>query len=318
MELRNLKVFVEVVRQGGFTEAARVLFSTQSTVSKAVRALEDELGIPLLHRASRSVGPTVAGDIVLRHSRKMLGLREDMLTEIAELKGVQRGTLRLGLPRVGSDALFAPIFARFCASHPGVEIELREAGSARLRDLLHSGELDLAGLLLPVPDEFATQELAREPLVALLPDSHALARRGEVSLSDLADLPLVLFDTGFVLHAMITQAFRAQHLQLKVAARTSQIGFMLELVAAGVGVAFLPRMIARLHARAGVAMLPLTSQGLEWRMALAWRRESYLPHAARAWLQAATQEVGGDVPSKVLGPVEGHFATLPPAQRQSQ
>ncbi|HWU01906.1 MAG TPA: LysR family transcriptional regulator, partial [Novosphingobium sp.] len=208
MELRNVRVFVEVVRQEGFTEAARVLFSTQSTVSKAVRALEDELGVPLLNRSSRAITPTAAGQIVLRHGQRMLGAREDLLTEVAELKGVQRGTLRLGLPRVGSDALFAPIFARFRAAHPGVEVELREAGSARLRELLHSGELDLAGLLLPVPDAFETQELAREPLVALLPASHPLAGAGPVALADLAGLPLVLFDTGFVLHAMLTQAFR--------------------------------------------------------------------------------------------------------------
>ncbi|HWU03195.1 MAG TPA: LysR substrate-binding domain-containing protein, partial [Novosphingobium sp.] len=80
----------------------------------------------------------------------------------------------------------------------------------------------------------------------------------------------------------------------QVAARTSQLGFMLELVAAGVGVAFLPRMIARLHARPGIALVPLAEPGLEWRMALAWRREAYLPHAARAWLAAASPDTGTD------------------------
>lgn len=291
MELRNLRVFVEVVRQGGFTEAARVLFSTQSTVSKAIRALEDELGLALLERGSRRTAPTDAGEIVLKHAQRMLGIREDILTEVAELKGLQRGTLRLGLPRVGSDALFAPIFARFRALYPGIEVELYEAGSAALRERLHSGDLDLAGLLLPVPEEFETQELAREPLLAVLPAAHPLAGQGVVSLPELAALPLILFDSGFVLHAMITQAFRAQRLDPAVAARTSQIGFMLELVEAGVGVAFLPAMIARLHARPGLALVSLADPALEWRMALAWRREAYLAHAARAWLAAAQELV---------------------------
>lgn len=292
MELRNLRVLVEVVRLGGFTEAARSLFSTQSTVSKSIRALEEELGVPLLHRASRKVAPTAAGEIAVRHGLKMLGLREDLLGEIAELKGLQRGTLRLGLPRVGSDTLFAPIFARFRALYPGIEIDLREAGSARLRDLLHSGELDLAGLLLPVSEDFETQDLAREPLVALLPEGHALARRDSIEPEDLAATPLVLFDKGFVLHAMVTQAFRARHLDPHIAVRTSQIGFMMELVAGGVGVAFLPRMIAQSHLRAGVALVPLGDPALEWHMALAWRRGAYLCHAAQAWLQVAMAEGG--------------------------
>lgn len=287
MELRNLRVLVEVVRLGGFTEAARSLFSTQSTVSKSIRALEDELGVPLLHRASRKVVPTAAGKIVLHHGQRMLGLREDLLGEIAELKGLQRGILRLGLPRVGSDTLFAPIFARFRALYPGIEIELREAGSARLGDLLHSGELDLAGLLLPVSEDFETQDLAREPLVALVKEDHALAGCERIGLEDLASTPLILFDKGFVLHAMVTQAFRTRHLDPHVAVRTSQIGFMMELVAGGVGVAFLPRMIALSHVRAGVALVSLADPSLEWHMALAWRRGAYLCHAAQAWLHVA-------------------------------
>ncbi|HZU65419.1 MAG TPA: LysR family transcriptional regulator, partial [Novosphingobium sp.] len=184
MELRNLKVFVEVVRQGGFTEAARVLFSTQSTVSKAIRALEEELGLPLLERGSRRVAATAAGAIVYRQALRILGAREDLVSEIAELKGLQRGTLRLGLPQVGGDALFAPIFARFRQLYPGIEVELREYGSARLRELLHSGELDLAGLLLPVPDEFGTQELGCEPVVALLPGGHRLAGAARLAFAD--------------------------------------------------------------------------------------------------------------------------------------
>ncbi|EGD60107.1 LysR family transcriptional regulator [Novosphingobium nitrogenifigens DSM 19370] len=287
MEMRNLRVLVEVIRQGGFTDAARVLFSTQSTVSKAIKALEDEMGVPLLERGSRHVAPTAAGAIVHRQALRILAAREDLLSEIAELKGLRRGLLRLGLPRVGGDALFAPIFARFRQRYPGIEVQLSEHGSARLRELLHSGELDLAGLLLPVSDEFETQELGREPVDALLPASHRLATRDSLRFSDLADTPLVLFDTGFMLHAMVTDAFRAHRLTPQVAAQSSQIGFMLELVAAGIGVSFLPRLVAHMHRREGVVQIPVGDPALEWRMALAWRREAYLPHAARAWLDVA-------------------------------
>src|ERR1700761_6308257 len=113
MELRTLKSFVEVVRQGGFSQAAKVMFATQSTVSKAVRQLEDELGLPLLNRIGHRCVLTAAGEIVYRRTLAMLAVRDDLATELDELRGLKRGVLRLGLPPLGSNILFAPVFAAY-------------------------------------------------------------------------------------------------------------------------------------------------------------------------------------------------------------
>src|SRR5271154_5316663 len=122
MELRTLRAFVEVVRQGGFTEAAKVVFATQSTVSKAVKQLEEELGVKLLDRiGSRSV-ITAPGEIVYQRALKMLAERQDLIAELDELRGLRRGVLRLALPRASSDILFAPLFAAYRARYPGVEV----------------------------------------------------------------------------------------------------------------------------------------------------------------------------------------------------
>src|SRR5271166_3237677 len=109
--LRALRVFVEVVRQGGFSQAAKAVFATQSTVSKAVKQLEDELGLSLLDRIGRHSMLTAAGEIVYRRAMAMLAERDDLLAELSELRGLKRGVLRIGLPPIGSDVLFAPMFA---------------------------------------------------------------------------------------------------------------------------------------------------------------------------------------------------------------
>ena len=92
MEIRTLRAFVEVIRQGGFSAAAHAVFSTQSTVSKAVKQLEDELGTPLIDRTR--ITPTPAGEIVLRRASAILAERDDLLRELDELRGLKRGAAR--------------------------------------------------------------------------------------------------------------------------------------------------------------------------------------------------------------------------------
>jgi DNA-binding transcriptional LysR family regulator len=295
MELRTLRAFVEVVRQGGFSQAAKAVFATQSTVSKAVRQLEDELGLALLDRAGRHSTLTEAGEIVYRRALTMLAERDDLMAELDELRGLKRGVLRLGLPPIGSSVLFAPLFAVYRSRYPGVDIRLVEHGSKRLEEVLLAGEVDLAASLLPVSDTFDWQDVRCEPVDAILAADHPLAGRDQVALRELAGLPFILFEAGFALNPIILDACRRAGLSPDVAARSSQIDFVVALVAAGLGVGFLPRMIAEQRMRPGVRRVAVTEPSMDWHMALIWRRGGYLSHAAQAWLALA----------RAAGPVGG-------------
>lgn len=284
MEFRPLRVFIEVVRQGGFSQAAKTVFATQSTVSKAVKQLEDELGVNVLDRLGHRSVLTAAGEVVYRRGLKLLADRDDLLAEIAEVRGLKRGHLRLGLPLVGSSILFAPLFAIYRQRYPGIDIRLVEHGSDQLEEVLRAGEVDFAGTLLPVAADFDQLPVRHEPLVALLPAGHALSGRRSVRLADLSAEPFILFQSGFSLHRMILDGCRRAGFEPVVAARTSQVDFMIGLVGAGLGVAFLPRMIAAEREHPGVQAVPLDERDADWRMALVWRKGAYLPGAARAWL----------------------------------
>lgn len=296
MELRTLRAFVEVVRQGGFSPAAKVLFSTQPTVSKAVKQLEDELGVPLLDRIGHRSQLTAAGDIVYRRALVMLAEREGLVAELDDLRGLRRGSLRLGLPPLGASTLFAPLFAVYRARYPGVEIRLTEHGSKRLEEMLLEGEVELAASLLPAKDGFEAQPVKLEPLMAVLPRDHALAGRERLGLSALASSPFILFEGGFALNQVLEDACARNGYAPQVAARSGQIDFIVELVAAGLGVAFLPRTIAEQRATPAVALALLDEPGTQWHMALVWRQGSYLSHAARAWLSLAREVYGGGAP----------------------
>ncbi len=292
MDLRSLRAFAEVVRQGGFSRAAKTVFATQSTVSKAVKQLEDEIGMPLLDRLAPGTTLTAAGEIVYRRALSMLAEREDMIGELEELRGLKRGVLRLGLPAVGSNTLFAPIFTAYRRRYPGIEIRLIEQGSKRLEELMLAGDLDLAASLLPIGPEFEWQEVTREPIDLMIASAHPLAGRDRIALAEIADQPFILFGEGFALNPIILDACRRSGFQPHVTGRSSQIDFIIELVASGLGLGFLPRLIARQREHAGVNHIPITDTGMDWHMALVWRRGSYLSHSARAWLDLARDVKG--------------------------
>jgi DNA-binding transcriptional LysR family regulator len=294
MEFRTLRVFVEVVRQGGFSQAAKAIFSTQSTVSKAVKQLEDELGVRLLDRIGHRSVMTAAGEVVYRRGIKLLAERDDLLAELDEVRGLKRGVLRLGLPPVGSSTLFAPVFARFRQRYPGVEIRLVEHGSSQLEAILRAGDIDFAGLLAPMSEEFDWQVVRSEPLVALLPVDHPLASRPTLDIAELREMPFIIFERGFTLNRMVLDRSREAGFEPLIAAQSSQIDFMIELVAAGIGVTFLPRMIAAQRHHPMVSAVELTTPGMVWRMSMAWRRGAYLSGAARAWLDLLGEVHGGE------------------------
>lgn len=278
-------MLVEVVRHDGFSAAAEAVFATQPTISKAIRQLEDELGEVLLQRSRNGVRLTPAGQIVYRRALALLGEREDMLRELEELRDLQRGELHLGLASLGSDILFAPVFARFRQLHPQIELRVLERGSEALEESLRAGEIELAASLLPVADDLDWQPVRTEPLVALLPRQHPLAGSASLQLQDLAEVPFVLFEKGFLLNRHIIQACQARGFSPREVTRSGQPDFIVALVAAGLGVALLPRMIANARPRADVMIVPLDEPELDWKMVLAWRRGGYLSAAAQAWLR---------------------------------
>lgn len=285
MDLRSLRAFVEVVRRGGFSSAANVLNSTQPTVSKAVKQLEDELSIPLLNRAGKGAKLTEAGGIVYSHAVAMLGERDNLRAEIAELKGLKRGTLRIGLPPVGSSVLFAPLVAKYRARHPEIDIVLQEYGSKKLEELVRTEEIELGASLLPFGQAFDWQVLCSEPMVALIPPDHPVWGQDQIKLTDLATSNFILFERGFGINSVIETACRKRDFMPREVVRSSQTDFIIALVASGMGVAILPRLVVEQRMFQTVHLALIDEPDLRWNLAMFWRRGSYLSPPARAWLQ---------------------------------
>ena len=286
MEFKQLRTFVEVARAGGFTQAAHTLHISQSAVSKQVAQLEHNLGTPLFDRLGSHVRLTAAGNVVLQRAKDMLRLQQELLSELDDLSHLARGELRLGLPLLGSDALFANLFAEYRRRYPNIQVQLLEGGSLVVEQAVLSGELELGGSLTPKNTSFAYQPFCDEPLDALLPADHPLAEGASVRLEQLAETPFLLYQRSFVLNDRLLQACQQLGFTPKEGGRSGQSDFLVALVAAGQGVVLLPSVVARGLVRPGVVRLKLIApQGLRWDIAFIWRDGAYLSRAAQAWLE---------------------------------
>src|SRR5579859_1938902 len=149
MDLKALRYFVEVVRQKNFTRAAELLHVTQPTLSKMIRQLEEEVQSDLLVRGARSVWPTDVGDVLYRHGCRILEQVRSATDEIAEIKGLIRGELKLGLAPMLSSAMFPDILRTFRERYPNIALNLIEAGSKRMAQAILSGEVELGMVIEP-------------------------------------------------------------------------------------------------------------------------------------------------------------------------
>ena len=286
MEFKQLRTFVEVAHQGGFTQAAHLLHISQSAVSKQVAQLEQNLGTPLFDRLGSQVRLTAAGNVVLQRAEGMLRLHKELLSELDDLSQLTRGELRVGLPLLGSNALFASLFAEYRRRYPNIQVQLLEGGSMHIEQAVMSGELELGGSLTPKNPLFGYQPFCDEPLDALLPADHPQAQGGSVRLEQLADTPFLLYQRSFMLNERLLQACQQLGFTPKEGGRSGQSDFLVALVAAGQGVVLLPSVVARELIRPGVVRLKLVAPDyLRWDIAFIWRDGAYLSRAAQAWLE---------------------------------
>ncbi|MGW1807303.1 LysR family transcriptional regulator [Streptomyces sp. NPDC002078] len=297
MELRQLRYFVTVVEEAGFTRAAARLHLAQPGLSAQVRQLERELGQPLLDRSGRSVRPTEVGEAVLPYARAALAAVDGVRQTVAEYTGLLRGRVAVGLVpgTLAHPFDLAGQLADFHAAHPQVEVTLTEDTSDRMLAALRRGELDLAvvGVAEEAPPGIAHHVVIDEPLVAAAVPGHPLlaeyAGRAAVPPAALRGHRLIGLPRGTgvrgVLERLCAEAGFRPHIALE-AATPDALG---RLAARGLGVAVLPG----LGPRPGLTVLPLQDPWARGRVALAWRAEGPVPPAARELLGRLREGMGG-------------------------
>lgn len=288
-DLVTLRLFVAAVQAGSLTAGAARLGLSLAAASKRVAELEGHLGTPLLARSKRGVMPTEAGSQLMAHAVDLVARVEHLAVAADELRQGGAGRLRLWANTSAFGGFLPALLARFAQAHPRVVLDLEDAISEDGVRAVLRGAAELAVVGDNVPTEgLHTEEAHRDELVLMLPPGHALlaprrARRGAVTVDELLDCDLVAFGRATSLTRQLAAEAEARQRPLRVRAQVRSFDAMGRMVAAGLGVAVLPRQGAQPYQRAlGLQLLPLS--GLRTDRALMWamRDRAALSPAARA------------------------------------
>ncbi len=287
MELRHLKYFIAVAEELHFTRAAERLHIGQPPLSHAIQMLEADVGAQLFERSKRWVRLTEAGKLFLQDARHILALAEQAAENARRAQRGETGELRIGFTfSTPFTPLFATVINSYREQYPNVTLSLQEMATNNQLEALSQHRIDVGFIRPPEGGELARgissplrfRKLREDPLVAVLPTTHALAKKKKVPMKDLAQEAFIMYppSAGTGIYPQILRLCHAAGFAPKIAQEAYDASTIIGLVAAGCGISILPGSFYTIHFD-GICYRPIADTGATTALLLAQRKGDASP-----------------------------------------
>lgn len=288
LSLKSLQCFVTLVETKSFTRTAEALYLTQPTISKILQQLEEQLQVALLvkpeHGRKRQIELTEIGQRVYQHAVALLQAEQNIFIEIEYYQQLRTGTLKLGVPPLGSQLLTSALFD-YHQRWPDIELSFLEVGSRAIEQALLNNELDVGVLLQPFDHQiFNHIELCDYPLMVLLRRDASWATRKKINLDELKHQSFLMFPENFSLNNVILNACKQHGFHPTIVCRSSQWNLLADMVLQRMGIALLPQYYTDMLDPDLFAAVPLQHPNIQWNLAMAWKKNLPISPAVQAWL----------------------------------
>jgi DNA-binding transcriptional LysR family regulator len=298
LDSRQLHAFAALARRGSFTLAAKDLFLTQSAISHAIKALEDDIGCRLVDRVGKRVLLTQAGEQFLRHTEKILREMETARVGINALSKWGHGRLRVGASTTACQYILPTVLREFRQSFLRCVIKIEPGDHSRLLELLREGQIDLALVLEPATaqDEFAFVPLFHDELRFFVAPLHPWAKLGRAPREAIANETLILYNKTSYTFRLMSDYFREEKILLSNFIELGSMEAIKELAKIGLGVGVLAPWIARAELENGsLVSVPLGARKLRRRWSVAYLKGRRLALAEETFVglcESVTEMLG--------------------------
>ena len=247
MDMNILKylAFVKTVEYGSFTKAAEILHYSQSGISRMIGDLEKEWGLSLLERSRAGVRLTAEGSLLLPYAQSLCREYEQLQTQVDEMRGLQRGLIRIGAIASTATHWVPNIVRAFQQDFPNIDYELLLGNYEEVEKWVIEGRVDGAFTVLPAADGLEVMPLEQDELVAILPPEHPLAAQETVALESLCHDPFLMLEIQADKPSSIQSLFLSRGLSPQVFFTTWEDFAIMTMVEKGLGVSILPQLILR-------------------------------------------------------------------------
>lgn len=286
MELRQLQYALMIAQERNFSRAAEKLHLAQPSLSQQMMKLEKELGIQLFERRPGDIQLTYAGKRFIDQASKILDQVEQLRQEMMDVAESQKGQLIIGsLPITGAH-LLPHALQQFQHDYPGIELVLVEETTAQLEALTAKGQTDFSLLSLPLHEEgLDFVPILEEEILLAVPPQHALASLAEVALADCKEEAFILLKRGQGFREITNRLCQQAGYEPRVVFETTNIETVQSLVASGMGIGLVPKMVSRTRRSTFVPVyLPISDIRPHRTLVIAYRKGRYLSKAGEHFI----------------------------------
>ncbi|RID83635.1 LysR family transcriptional regulator [Peribacillus asahii] len=291
MDIRHLTYFIEVAKYKSFTKASKSLHLSQSTLSKVVKSLEEELNVELIDRSAKKIELTEAGEIVLAEGETIMESLNDLSIHLYDLMNLKKGKIKIGIPPIIGFLFFPKIIKGFNNLYPDIKIKIFEDDSKKVKQEVKDGILDLGVVMLPVDEkEFDVVPLVCEELSLFVHHSHPLAHRKKVEIKELQNETFILFKQEFI-HNLIVQECLKAGFRPKIAYEISEWGFISEMIGEDLGISICPKLMAKKVDQDLIKAIPIDNPSLPWDLGLISKKKKHISPAVREFIKYISAEL---------------------------
>ncbi len=293
MELDQLKLFTDLVREQSFTKVAEKNFLTQPAVSLRIRNLEEELETKLLERTTRKVLVTEEGRILYDYARDILSKAEEVKTVLLERQNKMIGSVRLAtVHSIGLHELPAYL-KQYISRYPQVALHIDYQTGDVVYRIVQEGEADLGLVAYPEPrPSLVILPFLEDELVAICNEEHPFARRETIRLQDLNGQQFIAFDEGLPTRKAIDAVLARLHIRINIKMQSGNIEILKKMVEVGLGVSLVPRFSVQAEVEHGqLRSLPITDYSFKRPLALIHRKGKSLSRPMQAFIDLLTAGV---------------------------
>ncbi|WP_127529902.1 LysR family transcriptional regulator [Paenibacillus kobensis] len=285
MELLQLQYFLTVARTEHMTEAAQSLHVTQSSLSKTIQRLEEDLGVPLFDRTGRRLRLNEFGRRFLLRAERALFELEQGKQEMNDLSSPENGCIELA---VTTASTLPQLLREFRAKRPNVQFHVQMVRTQKMAALLHRGEVDFCLSSPPIEDsDIESQVVFIDPILVAVPKGHRLADRSSVSLAELKDEWFVGVKKGFGARDFVDSLCQSAGFVPRFVYEGDEPARLSSLVEAEIGIAFMPSTARNL--REPIRYLQVEDHELIRKIALSWHRSRYISRAAQEFREVVVE-----------------------------